>query len=85
MKEFSYTIKDEQGIHALPAGKIVALAQMFDGRVTMWKDNEAYDLKKLLVVLRAQVKCGESITVRVEGDNEDEFADNLAHAFAEYL
>ena len=38
MKEFTYTITDEQGIHARPAGLLVKEAAGFASAITIEKD-----------------------------------------------
>ena len=41
MKEFTYTITDEQGIHARPAGLLVKEAAGFASAITIEKDGTA--------------------------------------------
>lgn len=48
MKTFEYTIKDELGIHARPAGLLVKEAKKFESECTITKDGKtkthtAYD------------------------------------------
>ena len=38
MKEFNYEIKDEQGIHARPAGLLVKEAKKFTSALTITKN-----------------------------------------------
>ncbi len=41
MKQFTYTIKDELGVHARPAGLLVKLAKKYASKVTIekrWQD-----------------------------------------------
>ena len=38
MKSFSYTVKDELGIHARPAGMLVKEVKNFKSKVTLEKD-----------------------------------------------
>ena len=40
MKEFTYTITDEQGIHARPAGLLVKEAAGFASAITIEKDGK---------------------------------------------
>ncbi len=37
MKQFTYTIKDELGVHARPAGLLVKLAKKYASKVTIEK------------------------------------------------
>ena len=50
MKEFKYVIKDEQGIHARPAGMFVKEAAAFSSKVTISKDGKEVDAKESLVL-----------------------------------
>ena len=38
MKEFKYVIKDNEGIHARPAGELVKLAKSFESSVMIEKE-----------------------------------------------
>lgn len=48
MKEFKYTIKDELGIHARPAGLLVKEAAAFPCKVTIEKGGKEVDAKENL-------------------------------------
>ena len=71
MKEFTYTIKDEQGIHARPAGELVKAAAAYPCKVTISKDGKEVDAKRILGVMGLGVKCGEEITVCTDGETEE--------------
>ncbi len=85
MKEFQYTIKDPLGVHARPAGKIVAAIKNFDCFVTVWVDGRDYDLKKLLGFIGSDIKCGDVVVVRTEGTDEDAALEAAKKAFEENL
>ena len=76
MKEFTYTIKDEQGIHARPAGMLVKEAKNFAAaypcKVTISKDGKEVDAKRILGVMGLGVKCGQEIVLKTDGDQEEE-------------
>ncbi len=71
MKKFNYTIRDEVGIHARPAGLLVNAAKSTGCKVTIEKDGKSADACKLFSVMSLGVKCGDTLTVSVEGENED--------------
>ncbi len=77
MKEFNYTIKDPQGIHARPAGTLVQEAAKFESSVTIEKDGKEGDGKRIFSVMGLAAKCGNTITVRVEGPDEAEAAQSI--------
>ena len=55
MKQFQYTIKDELGVHARPAGLLVKLAKQYTSTITI----EGMGIRQ-----------GETITVTAEGEDE---------------
>ncbi|MCI6889958.1 MAG: HPr family phosphocarrier protein [Ruminococcus sp.] len=77
MKSFNYTIKDAQGIHARPAGVLVKEAGRFKSDITIEKDGEKADAKRIFAVMGLGVKSGETITVNIEGEDEDKAASSL--------
>ena len=71
MKSFSYTVKDELGIHARPAGLLVKEVKNFQSKVTLEKDGKSVDASRLMAVMGMGVKKDQTVTVTVEGDDED--------------
>ncbi len=85
MIEFQLTVKDPQGIHARPAGRIVSGVQGYESFVTLWKDGRDYDAKKLLTLMGSELKCGETVVIRVEGKDEEACADAVKKVFEDNL
>lgn len=81
MKTFSYEIKDEIGIHARPAGLLVKEGKNFSSKATLRKGDKSADLTKLMAVMSLGVKCGDVITVEIEGEDEDAAAAALEDFF----
>ena len=71
MKEFKYVITDAEGIHARPAGELVKAAKEFSSKITITKDGKSGDCKKILGVMALAVKCGNEVTITVEGEDEE--------------
>lgn len=72
MKEFTYTIKDEIGIHARPAGNLVKLIKGFDSSVTIEKEGKpAVNGTALMKLMGLGVKCGETVKFTVDGADEE--------------
>ena len=63
MNQFVYTIKDENGVHARPAGLIVRQAQEFDFDIEIECKGKRASLKKLLALMGMGIKCGDTVTV----------------------
>ena len=78
MKQFTYTIKDELGVHARPAGLLVKLAKKYASKVTIETDGKTCDMRKLMAVMGLGIKQGETITVTVEGEDETVAAEEIA-------
>ncbi len=71
MKSFEYRITDEIGIHARPAGILAKKAREFASEITIEKDGKRADLKKLIATMGLCVHCGDTVTVRISGDDEE--------------
>ena len=71
MKKFEYTIKDELGIHARPAGMLAKTAKALDSEITITKGEKTVGAVKLMALMGLGVKCGDTITVTISGGDED--------------
>ncbi|MBQ8011762.1 MAG: HPr family phosphocarrier protein [Oscillospiraceae bacterium] len=71
MRTFDYTIKDELGIHARPAGMLAKTAKALDSTITIQKGDKSAGASKLMALMGMGVKCGDTITVTIEGGNEE--------------
>ncbi|MDY2812894.1 MAG: HPr family phosphocarrier protein [Dorea sp.] len=85
MKTFNYVITDEVGIHARPAGMLVKEAKKYASTVSIVKSEKKADAKKLMVLMGLGVKCGEEVTVEVDGVDEEAAAAALETFFKENL
>ncbi len=85
MKDFNYVIKDEQGIHARPAGLFVKMAGTFSCNVFIEKDGRKVDAKRIMGVMSLGVKQGQTIGISCEGEQEEEAAEALKAFLEENL
>ena len=75
MKTFDYTITDPVGIHARPAGLLVKEIKKYaDTAVTVTKGDKSVNALKLMALMGMGIKQGDTVTVGIEGANEDEVA-----------
>ena len=81
MKSFEYTIKDELGIHARPAGLLVKEAKKYESECTITKDGKTKKLTQLMMLMSLGVKQGETVTVTAEGADEDAAIAGLKESF----
>lgn len=77
MKTINYVIKDSEGIHARPAGVLVKEAKAFDSSVIIKKGEKEADCKKMFGIMSLCVKCGEEITIDIEGSDEEKAAEAI--------
>ncbi|MBO5060042.1 MAG: HPr family phosphocarrier protein [Clostridia bacterium] len=71
MKEFTYKICDELGIHARPAGLLVKEASDFESEIMIYKGEKSADLKRLFALMGLSVKKDDTIRVTISGSDED--------------
>ena len=71
MKSFTYTIQDAVGIHARPAGLLAKLAKEFSSTVLLEKGEKSVNVTKLMMLMGMGIKCGDTVTFKIEGDDEE--------------
>ncbi len=69
--KFEYVIKDSLGIHARPAGLLVAEAKKYKSAVTIEAKGKKADAKRIFAVMSLGVKCGDAINVLCEGEDAE--------------
>lgn len=85
MKTFDYTITDNEGIHARPAGLLVKEAKKYASKITITKDGKTADAGRLMAIMALGVKGGMTITVSVEGEDEADACEAMQQFFANNL
>ena len=85
MKEFSYKITDDVGIHARPAGLLVKASTGFGSEIKLHSGEKAADAKKIFSVMGLGVKQGDEVRITIEGDDEEKAAEELKKFFEENL
>lgn len=78
MQKYSYTIKDEQGIHARPAGELVKLAKAFNSEIKISKGLNTVDAKKIFGIMGLGVKKGDTVEFSFDGDDEEKAYEDIA-------
>ena len=72
MKTIEYTIKDELGIHARPAGALVKEASKYKSDIKISKSDNTAILKKLFYLMGLNVKLNDTVKITADGEDEDE-------------
>lgn len=85
MKTIKYTITDELGIHARPAGMITKLAKGLQSKITIGTPAKMVDAAKVIGIMSLCMKQGDEITVSVEGEDESEAAAAMQALLSENL
>lgn len=81
MKEFKYTITDELGIHARPAGLLVKEAKKFGCAIKLATEAKTVDAKGIMGVMSLGAKKDEVVTITADGEDEDAAAAALEAFF----
>ena len=82
MKEFQYTIQDPMGFHARPAGALRA-AKAYTSKVTISCGEKSAQLTRLMAVMGLGIKQGQTVTVTIDGPDEDKAFAELQVQFRE--
>lgn len=77
MRNFVYSVTDEVGIHARPAGIIAKKAKEYESDIVMECKGKKASASKLMALMALGVKCGDEITVSVSGGDEDKAAEEF--------
>lgn len=85
MKSFKYVIKDEIGLHARPAGLVAKAAKEVSSKVTITCNGKSAEATRLMALIGLGAKCGNEVTVTIEGDDEEKAAAVMEKLFHENL
>lgn len=85
MKNFSYVITDEIGIHARPAGLLVKEAKKYASKVVIKANGKSAEATRLMAIMGMGVKCGQTVEVEVTGDDEDTAFEGMKAFFKKNL
>ena len=85
MKTIKYTIQDELGIHARPAGVLQKEVKKFQSKITLEGNGKTAEAGKLLAVMGMGIKHGTEITITADGPDEDEAIAAMETFFKENL
>ena len=81
MKEFTYTVRDKVGIHARPAGMLVKLVKEYSSDVYIEKGDKRIKADRLIAVMNMGIKQGDTVTITIEGVDEEEAYKSLYSFF----
>jgi len=65
------TVQNKQGLHARPAALFVQIANKFDSRITLKRDDEEVNGKSIMGILMLGAEKGSQIMIEIEGEDAD--------------
>ena len=75
----TFTVKNKSGLHARPAALFVQIANKFDSRITVRRedDNEEVNGKSIMGIMMLEAGKGSKVTVSAKGENAEEAISEL--------
>lgn len=70
-------VKNKQGLHARPAAIFVQVANKFDARITVRRDNEEVNGKSIMGILMLGAEKGSLIIIEAEGSDAQKALEEL--------
>jgi len=82
MIRFQYTIQDKIGLHARPVGLVAKTVAPFqNAQITILCGDQAADAKRIFAMMTLQARQGDTLTICVEGGDEQVIADAIRNVF----
>lgn len=75
--ERNVTIVNKLGMHARASAQFVSFVYRFKCDITLIKDDKKANAKSILNLLMMSLNCGSEVTLRVEGENEEEVLETI--------
>ena len=85
MKEFTYVIKDEVGLHARPASVVSKESKKYASKIIVEFNGKTAELRKLMQVMSLGAKTGDEIKITIEGEDEEKAFEELPAFFEQNL
>lgn len=77
LEQFNYILKDENGIHARPAGMLVKEASKYTSSINIKKGEKSADAKRLFSIMSLAAKKGDELSFSISGQDETDAAESL--------
>jgi len=75
-------IANNLGLHARAAGKIVALANQYESKLFLKKDQDEVDGSSILSILTLSCPKGTEVEAKIVGEDSEAFMKSLAELFS---
>lgn len=83
MKSFQFTVKDQLGIHARPAGMLAKECKKYTSTIKIKKGEKEATASQLLMLMGLGVKQNDEVLVTVEGADEEAACQAMEQFFNE--
>ena len=83
MVERELDVTNRLGLHARAAAKLVHAAGAFTSDIVLTKDGEEVDAKSILGILLLAAAQGSQVTIRCDGEDEEQALTTIAALFAD--
>lgn len=81
MIEREVTVRNRAGLHTRPASMLVRTASKFESEVFLRRDNYEINGKSVIGVMTLAAEQGATLTLIVEGEDEEQAAEALSELF----
>jgi phosphocarrier protein len=83
MNEREIEVLNRRGLHARAAAKLVHLTSRFQSQINFVADGEVVEGKSILGILMLGAGQGSRLTLRCDGEDEEEASDAIVELFAQ--
>jgi phosphocarrier protein HPr len=81
MIKTTITISNKLGLHARASGKLIKTASRFGSEITLQYGEIRGDAKSIMDMMMLGAKHGDTVTLFVEGDDEQQASDEVVKLF----
>lgn len=85
MKEKTFTITDDTGVHARPATLLVNKAGQYQSEVELQYNGKTVNLKSIMGVMSLGVPKGAEIKVTADGNDEEQALEGIEEVIKQHL
>ncbi|MGL4791149.1 MAG: HPr family phosphocarrier protein [Anaerotignaceae bacterium] len=79
MVEGKVILKNKTGMHACACMEFVSFVYKYKCNIFLAKDNKTANAKSLLNLLMLSLNCGDEVTIRIEGCNEEDILKSIVN------
>lgn len=85
MIEKQLTIINKLGLHARATAKLIGVTNNFSASIELEKDGKAVNGKSIMSVMMLAASQGSILTVRVDGDDEEQAMNGIEELINDYF